>query len=302
MELSMNAPTRAEFLQARQKYIGGSDVAAILGISPWKTATDLWLDKIKPPVERTGEANAAAKRRGSRLEPYILDMIRDEHGLEIVARNERYVDEDVPYFAAEIDAETADENVEIKTVHPFKAKEWGELDTDQLPLHYVAQVQWGLGIRRRERCRVFALIGDDLRPYVIERDDETIAAMRARAAEFWARYVVTQIAPPLDFGDRKTLDALKRLYPGTDGSTVEATAMHEHWRAVLETAQEMVGKYQGVVDGAKAHLLAEMGDAALLRFADGRALRRKEIVKKPYTVQYPASRYIDFRLVNVKET
>lgn len=298
----MNAPTRAEFLQSRQKYIGGSDVSAILGISPWKTATDLWLDKIKPPAERADETNATAKRRGSRLEPYILDMIREEHGLQIVARNERYVDDEVPYFAAEIDAETADETVEIKTVHPFKAKEWGELETDHLPLHYVAQVQWGLGIRRRARCRVFALIGDDLRPYVVERDDETIAAMRARAAEFWTRYVATQIAPPLDFGDRKTLDTLKRLYPGTDGSTIEATAMHEHWRAVMETAQEMAGKYLGVVDGAKAHLLAEMGDAALLRFADGRALRRKEIVKKPYVVSYPASRYIDFRLVNVKET
>ena len=294
----MNAP-REQFLATRQKYIGGSDIAAILGISPWKTATDLWLDKITPP--REDGRNAGAKSRGTRLEPYIVDMIREEHGLQIVARNERYVDADVPYFAAEIDAETADENIEIKTVHPFKSKDWGELDTDQLPLAYVAQVQWGLGIRRRSRCRVFALIGDDLRPYVIERDDETIEAMRARASEFWQFYVVPKIQPPLDYGDRKTLDTLRRLFPGTDGSTIAATAMHEHWRAVFETAQDMVKKYEGVVDGARAHLMAEMGGAAQLAFPDGKSFRRKLIKKKAVTIDYPATSYIDFRLTTTKE-
>lgn len=284
----------------RQKFIGGSDIAAILGVSPYKTATDLWLDKIKPAVE--DGRNAAAKRRGSRLEPYILDMIREEHGLQIVAQNVRYIDGDVPFFAAEIDAQTADENIEIKTVHPFKAKEWGDLETDNLPLHYVAQVQWGLGITGRHLCHVFALIGDDLRPYVVERDDELIGVMRQRAVDFWKQFVIPQAQPPLDFADRKTLDTLRKLYPGTDGSTLEATPMHEHWRAVLKTAEEMRDKYQGVVDGARAHLLAEMGNAALLRFPDGKAYRRKLIRKKATTIVQPACEYIDFRLTNAKDT
>lgn len=299
----MNTPERLPAVMQpgndRTKFIGGSDIAAILGISPWKTAIDLWLDKTAPRVE--DGRNHAAKRRGTRLEPYIVDMIREEHGLNIVARNERYIDADVPYFAAEIDAETTDENIEIKTVHPFKSKEWGELQTDQLPLHYVAQVQWGLGVRRKERARVFALIGDDLRPYVVERDDETIESLREKAAEFWTRYVLAKLRPPMDYADSKTLDTLRRLYPGTDGSTVEATAMHEHWRAVLQTAEDMRDKYQGVIDGARAHLMAEMGAAALLKFHDGKAFRRKEIKTKAVTIEKPASRYMDFRLVNVKE-
>jgi putative phage-type endonuclease len=291
----MNAPISTA--PDRTKYIGGSDIAAVLGISPYKTAVDLWIDKTTPA--REDNRNARAKSRGTRLEPYILDMIRDEHGLQIVAQNERYIDASVPYFAAEIDAETADENVEIKTVHPFKSKEWGELDTDQLPLHYVAQVQWGLGIRQKERCRVFALIGDDLRAYVVDRDDETIQAMREKAADFWTRYVLAKLRPPFDFADSKTLETLRRLYPGTDGSTVEATAMHEHWRAVMQTAQDMRDKYEGVIEGAKAHLMAEMGAAAHLKFADGKAFRRKLSTRKGFTVE-PSS-YMDFRLVNLKE-
>ena len=174
----MNAPMTA--VVDRTKFLGGSDVAAILGVSPWRNRVDLWADKITPRVE-DGQ-NAAAKRRGHRLEPYILDMIREEHGLEIVRANERYIDKEVPFLAAEIDAEYRDDageqNIEIKTVHPFKAKEWGDIGTDSLPLHYIAQVQHGLGVTGRDICKVFALIGDELKPYTVTRDDELIRVMR----------------------------------------------------------------------------------------------------------------------------
>lgn len=292
----MNAPLPTA-APDRTKYLGGSDIAAILGISPWKTAVDLWLDKIQPP--REDGHNAAAKRRGSRLEPYIADMIEQEHGLAIARRNERYIDPEVPFFACEIDAETTGgDNVEIKAVHPFKAREWGTEDSDELPIHYVAQTQWGLGITGRDRCHVFALIGDELRRYMVERDDETISAMRDRAAAFWREFVQPKVRPPFDFADSKTLETLRKLYPGTDGSTVEATAMHEHFRAVIQTAEEMRDKYQGLIDGARAHLLAEMGNAALLRFPDGKAYRRKLIKTKASVIERAAGQYIDFRLVN----
>lgn len=284
----------------RRKYIGGSDIAAILGISPWKTALDLWIDKTTPP--REDGSNAAAKRRGTRLEPYIIDMIEAEHGMPIAQRNRRYIDPIVPIFAAEIDAEnTAGENVEIKTVHPFKAREWGEEGGDALPIHYVAQTQWGLGITGRDRCHVFALIGDDLRRYVVDRDDETIDAMRTRASEFWERYVVPALRPPVDYNHSKAQASLRRLYPGTDGSVVEATAMHEHWRAVLTAAEEQRDRYQGVIDGARAHLLAEMGTASRLVFADGKEFQRKLVTKEARTIEYPAVKYINLRLVNTKE-
>jgi putative phage-type endonuclease len=300
----MNASKETLVLD-RTKYIGGSDIAAILGVSPWRNIVDLWMDKIRPRAENGQNANA--KRRGSRMEPYILDMIRQEHGLNIVACNQRYIDPEFGYMAAEIDFEYLDEetgqieNGEIKTVHPFKAKEWGETDTDQLPLHYVAQVQHGMGIKGARRCRAFALIGDDLKPYVVERDDELITAMRARAVEFWTKYVQPKVQPPLDYEHKDVIETLKRLYPGTDGTVIDATAMHEHWRAVMATAAEMRDHYQAILDGSKAHLLAEMGNASAIKFNDGMAFTRKIISKKPYSVHYDAQRYVDFRLSKLKE-
>ena len=286
----------------RDKYIGGSDIAGILNISPWKDAVDVWADKITPRVNDEQTANHRAKQRGSRLEPYIRDMIQDEHGIQIEAFNQRYIDSEVPYFAAEIDFETAgrQKNGEIKTVHPFAARDWGEQDTDELPLHYVAQVQWGMGITRRQECEVFALIGDDLRRYTVHADQDLIDTMRERAKQFWECYVLPGVQPPLDYDNpARALETLKRLYPGTNGQTIDATPMHEHWRKVIEEASRLQGHYQNVIDGAKAHLLSEMGNAALLRFQNGRALRRKQTTKKPYTVE--GSTYIEARFVNLKE-
>lgn len=283
---------------SRVNFIGGSDIAAILGISPWKTAVDLWLEKTQPSDDDAKES--AAISRGSRLEPYIIDMIEKEYGQTIVKRNQRYVDSIEPFFSCEVDCETESDNVEIKTVHPFKAKEWGDLDTDQLPLHYIAQIQWGLGITGKSVCQVYALIGDDLRRYTVQRDDETISAMRARAKQFWLDCVVPKVCPAVDFTDPKTLDSLKKLYPGNDGKSIQATEQHEHWRAVFEDAKAAVKRYETVAEGAQAHILAEMGNANCLEFRDGKAFQRRIIKTKACTIEKPDSEYIRFMLINLK--
>lgn len=48
----------------RRKFIGGSDVAAILGISPWRSIVDLWIDKTTPPVE-TGTTRLPSSVKGA---------------------------------------------------------------------------------------------------------------------------------------------------------------------------------------------------------------------------------------------
>jgi predicted phage-related endonuclease len=89
----------------RQKYIGGSDVAAILGISPWKTPLDVYLDKSQPRVETVDPARQRLFTRGQRMEPYVIDLLAEEEGICIVARGNRYIDPELPFVAAEIDAE-----------------------------------------------------------------------------------------------------------------------------------------------------------------------------------------------------
>lgn len=257
----MNAPVIAT--PDRTKFLGGSDIAAILGISPWKTPLQLWRDKTQPAMpENADPERLKVLSRGKRLEPYVLDMARQEFGMVIVSANERYLDSDVPYFAAEIDAETADENIEIKTVHPFKAKEWGVEDSDSLPLHYVAQVMWGLGVRPKPRTVVLALIGDDLRRYVVERDDEAISAIRGRASDFWTQHVEAMVPPPpVSAAD------VHALFPRDTGGAVEATTEAAMAVRELRALKEEAKAIEKRIETTESAIKRAMGEASTLMLA-----------------------------------
>lgn len=214
----MNALVSIETVD-RKSFIGGSDVAAVLGISPWRTPLQLWEAKTRAAIP---DDNAKKKifKRGHRWESVVAEMLVEHlessgHQVEFVAANRRYVDPDMDFLAAEIDYEIRLDgeqeitNVELKTVSPFKAKEWGEEDTDESPVWYTAQAMHGLGITGRTRCLVAPLFGaDEIRTYPIVRDDETIEAMRARCDAFW-QLVQTGVRP-----DPTTLADLDRLYQG----------------------------------------------------------------------------------------
>ena len=191
----------------RKKFVGGSDIAAILGLSPWKTPVELWHEKRKPS---TGEEYKGKKagifKRGKRWESVVAEMLverlqEDGHTVEIVAANKRYIDQALDFMACEIDfelhldGETEITNCELKTVHPFASKAWGESESDQMPVYYTAQGMHGLGITGRNKCIMAPLFGaDEIRTYTIVRDQDTIDWMRAEAAKFW-ELVVTGVAP-----------------------------------------------------------------------------------------------------------
>jgi len=279
----------------RRKFIGGSDLAAILGISPWKTPLQLWNDKTQPAMPETDAARLRVLNRGKRMEPYILDMIRDEHGVNVIAANERYTDQAVDYFACEIDAEAKDEkrghiNIEIKTVHPFKVKEWGDIGTDALPLHYLAQVQWGLGITGRQYCDVYALIGDDLKRYAVEADGELIATLREKAIQFWVRYV-SALTPPPPVSE----EDLYMLYPADNGqaapidSDADALSALNELRALRIEAKELDAR----IEGCEKALKTRMGDVAMLtvggtKVCTWKSKQAKRFDQKAFAAAHPA--------------
>lgn len=215
----MNAVTIPEAQYDRQKFLGGADIAAVLGVSPWRTPVDLWADKRTPA---TGAPRKRVFVRGERWESVVAEMLtlaleEEGHTIEIVGRNRRFIDAEHSMFAAEIDYEIRLDgegdvtNVEIKTVHPFKAHEWGESGSDALPIWYTAQAMWGLGVApgARQRCIVAPLFGaDELRTFEVLRDEETIGALRARALAFWTEHVLADVPP-----DPTVLEDLSKLFP-----------------------------------------------------------------------------------------
>lgn len=222
----MNAILQDAVTHDRSKFIGGSDTAAILGVSPWKSAFQLYQEKTGEFQEEITPFKQKIFNRGKRWEPIVIEMLVDEledrgHDVKIITRNQRYIDPDYGFLAAEIDLELMLDgqhiNGEMKTVHPFAAKDWGEQDTDEIPIYYTSQVAHGQMVTGRNRTIVAALIGaDDLRVHVVDRDEELINIIRGKEIEFWER-IQNQLPPePTDPED------IKRLYQIDCGSVLEA--------------------------------------------------------------------------------
>lgn len=228
----------------RRLYLGGSEVAAVLGVSPWATPVELWMQKTGRQARP--EPTAAQRKlfkSGHRWEPVICEMtvdrLRDDMGLEVelVARNERYFDPEYPWLSVEIDFELIVTgtvvigdtvvifdhehiNADAKTVGTFVKKKWGpEENTEDVPIEYAAQFMTGLMVTGRRYCLVAALSSvHDVDVYWTIRDDETIAAMRPKLVDFWIDHVLADVAPdPFKFSD------IKALFPLDNGQAIEAT-------------------------------------------------------------------------------
>lgn len=252
----------------RKGYIGGSDVAAILGISKWKTAYQLWLEKTgQAEDEPINEQRERVFARGKRLEPVVLDMLAEETGIEITARNQRYKDSELPFMACEIDAETGDTNIEIKTVHPFAAKDWGDEGTDEIPVYYTAQVMHGLAITQRKECIVAALIGaDDLRIHRVEYDAEAAEMIRNKVRWFWTDCVLGGVAP-----EPVSLDDVRRMFARDIGTEINATVEVRDAVLRLKGISEQIKALDSEADELKTRVQAYMEDAAVLTW-DGKNL------------------------------
>lgn len=225
----------------RSKFLGGTDCASVLGVSPWATPMKTWRLKTGREVEVESPARAKLFRRGKLLEPVIIEMGCDrlrEMGLdvEVLERNERYTDPEHPFISVEIDVELRlageveingervafdyeDVNGDAKSVGGFATKKWGEEGTDSMPIEYLAQFMTGLMVRRRRWCVAFAMMGiDDVGVYWVRRDETTIAAMRKKLVSFWHDHVLADVPP-----DPMVYDDITALFPMDDGTAVEAS-------------------------------------------------------------------------------
>ena len=252
----------------RTAFIGGSDVSAILGVSPWKSPFQLYQEKIGAFCEEITREKQRLFDRGHRWEPVVVEMLVDElmdrgHDVQIIDRNARYQDPEFPFLACELDLELLidgeEHNAEIKTVSPFAAKAWGEQDTDEIPLYYAAQVMHGLMVKPRKRAIVAALIGvDDLRLHQVERDEETIAAIRAKEVEFWRR-VQERDAP-----EPTTADDVKWLYARDGGIVMEADEELVRLCEEIRQGKDIAKQCDARIETLSTRLKCAMGHASTL--------------------------------------
>jgi len=210
---------RTQWLAERRKGIGGSDVAPILGISPWRTPLDVWKDKTgKNPLE---SEETSAMYWGTVLEDVVAREFAYRTNKKVARRNSMFRDKQNPILIANIDRYILNEKaiLECKTSNAFAAKEWGEDSSDKIPLFYLTQIMHYMMVTGYKESYLAVLIGgNDYRIYHQEYDEVLAKMIRAKCEEFWEKYVKTDTPPPAS-----NLADVAELYKNSNGEAIVAT-------------------------------------------------------------------------------
>ncbi|MDN5292305.1 MAG: hypothetical protein PWQ06_2544, partial [Anaerophaga sp.] len=97
-----NLPEK-EWLEYRRQGIGGSDAAAVLGISPFRTARDLYYDKLNIVSPEDDMANWVAKKMGHLLEDLVAEIFRVKTGFRIYQAKKMFMHPEYRFMLADID-------------------------------------------------------------------------------------------------------------------------------------------------------------------------------------------------------
>ena len=178
----------------RQNYIGGSDAAAIIGLSKWKTPYEVWLEKTGQGIEKP---ETLPMKLGTMMEGIVADLWASQYNKKIKKSNKTLFSKDYPFIGANLDRLIVGEKsfLEVKTT--WFNKDW---EDEKIPLQYLIQCLHYLYVTQYEYCYLVVLIcNSELRSYKIFKKDyeKQIEQIIAKEVEFWQKYVVPKIPPPV---------------------------------------------------------------------------------------------------------
>lgn len=199
--------TDEQWLALRQQGIGGSDVGPILGVSPYRSIIEVFVEKTSatPPQDVQSES----MEWGTRLESIIADTFSEKTGKPYFKPTKMYVHPVFKYMIANLDGVTVDDNgnpaiLEIKTANEYSKDEWSN---GHIPDTYYAQVQHYMCITGLKLAYVVVLIGGhSFKITPIERDTAYINNMIQKEIEFWNNVVAKSLPQP--DGSKATVAAL----------------------------------------------------------------------------------------------
>jgi len=141
----------------RTKFIGGSDIAAVMGMSRWVTPLQLWSEKTGK-IEPKDLSDNEAVEMGTELEETVARIFTKRTGKKVRRAPKNYTHPDNDFIRCQVDrlVEGTDELLECKTASAWKEKEW---EGEEIPAEYILQVQWQLGITGRKVGHIAVLIG-----------------------------------------------------------------------------------------------------------------------------------------------
>lgn len=255
---------------------GGSEIAAVAGVNPWASAFDVYLSKVDGFEQEPNDAMArgiyledgianwyAATRTPTKFAPAV-GTIRHPRNPYAMCTPDRLVELASGY-----------RDLSIKAPGPqFGRETWGAEGTDEVPTHYLLQLQWELGILDAlgfplvEEHHLAALLDGALRVFVIRRDADVFADLLEINDEFWRKHILPRNPPPLD-GSDGAARWLDRRFPRNREPLRKATLAESALAFALQEAQAKAKDAKAEVEALKNRLKEAIGEAAGIEGAFG---------------------------------
>ncbi|MCJ1887482.1 YqaJ viral recombinase family protein [Pseudomonas sp. LA21] len=300
--------SRDEWLSVRKHGLGSSDAAAAVGLNPYQSQLELWLEKtgrdaLLPKSDPHDEDSPTYW--GNILEPIVATHYTQRTGNRVRRINAvlQHPDPTLSWMLANIDREVIGASdvqiLECKTAGINGEHLWKE----GVPVYVQLQVMHQLAVTGKRAADVAVLLGGQhLEIHRIERDDELIARLIELERDFWS-YVQRDTPPPAD-GSDSAEQALRCMYPQDSGSTLDFTqnpllsGAFDELQSVRANL-EAQGKREAEL---KQQLQQAMGDASRAQFANGVVSWRKAkdsvvldvprlLKEKPYLLaRYPSTK------------
>jgi putative phage-type endonuclease len=258
-----------DFSVDRTKYIGGSDIGAILGLSRFKTPLEVWMEKTG---KQTKKADSLPLRFGSFAEEFVASEYSRATGYELLHDESIYIHPQHSYMSAHIDRfALGDEDglppsriLECKTANPFSSGDWGEAGSDQVPMSYLCQCIWYMAITGIDITDLAVLFGNsDFRIYEIARDLELESVILQKASLFWNECVLKDIPPPV----QSEADCHTLFSKGDPAKSVEAQQEILELTKRLHLLNREIDAREEELSSIKQSIMQNMGEAQTLTFA-----------------------------------
>lgn len=244
-----------EQLALRKNYLGASEAAAVLGLSPFASPADIYYRKT---TDADDEKPTAAMESGSRLEPVILDWAEEFLGVKLDRNLPSVIDRRTGILLATPDASIPAANSGVEAKRTSLRDLWGDPGTDHIPDIYLCQVHHQMYVMGWVKVWVPVLFigqyAESWEMYEVEHDAQIQQALVEREVEWWNKHVVRRVPP----GDEKpSLDLLKRLRRTGERVILGANGV-EAWEAfaALNEKRKELAKQE---DEAKAGVISLLG-------------------------------------------
>lgn len=235
--------TEDEWLAWRKKGIGGSDVASALGVSPYRTARELYYDKIGVEPVVAGADKSITFQIGHLLEDVVAQIFAKKTGFSVFQDQTMYQHPLFPFMLADVDRFLILPNgekaiLECKTAHYDTQFLWAN---DGVPRHYELQVRHYMAVMNIDAAYIACLFSNSENDFVwrrIDRDTEEEESTILQLKAFWENNVCARVEPELNEKPDMALEALRRYYGPAD-KAMQTVTLPKDFASTLENVLQL---------------------------------------------------------------